>query len=75
MNATSRRPVLPPLPAVVVSILRVQGGAALAKGLFPALGATGTVAMRLVLSAVMLLALFRPPLGRLVRAQWRAIIP
>jgi inner membrane transporter RhtA len=60
---------------VLVGILSVQGGAALAKGLFPLLGPTGTVGLRIGISAVILLAAFRPQIGRLNRAQWRAVIP
>lgn len=76
MNDSPRRPrVLAPVPAVLLGMVSVQGGAALAKDLFPALGALGTAAVRITLSAVVLLALFRPPLARLGRAQWRAVIP
>lgn len=75
MNSTSRRAAVPPLPAVLVAIVSVQGGAALAKGLFPALGAVGTVGLRIGLSALILLAVFRPPLTKLNAAQWRAAIP
>jgi inner membrane transporter RhtA len=75
MDAPSRRPAVPPLPAVLLAILSVQGGAALAKGLFPALGPTGTVGLRIGLSALILLAAFRPPLHRLTGAQWRAVVP
>jgi len=75
MESTSKRPAFPPLPAVVLAIVSVQGGAALAKGLFPALGATGTVGVRIGISAAILLAAFRPPLRRLNRAQWRAAVP
>lgn len=73
--AASTSRTLSPIPAVLLAIVSVQGGAALAKGLFPALGATSTAAVRITLSAVVLLALFRPPLAHLSRAQWRAIIP
>jgi inner membrane transporter RhtA len=75
MKPTSPRPPVPPLLAVLVGILSVQGGAALAKGLFPLLGPTGTVGLRIGISAVILLAAFRPELGHLSRAQWRAVIP
>jgi inner membrane transporter RhtA len=76
MNDAPRRPrLLAPVPAVLLAMVSVQGGAALAKDLFPALGALGTAAVRITLSAVVLLALFRPPLARLGRAQWRAVIP
>ena len=64
-----------PFVAVLLAILSVQGGAALAKGLFPALGAVGTASVRLVLAAAMLLAVFRPPLTRFTREQWRAVLP
>lgn len=75
MEATPKRPTVPALPAVLVSILSVQGGAALAKGLFPALGPTGTVGLRIGISALILLVAFRPPLRALTREQWRAVIP
>jgi inner membrane transporter RhtA len=64
-----------PLPAILAGIVSVQAGAALAKGLFPALGPIGTVALRVGLSAIMLLAAFRPRLRRTTAAQWRAVIP
>lgn len=66
---------LPPIPAVLLAIVSVQGGAAFAKELFPALGAAGTAGMRIGLSALLLLAAFRPPLTRLTRAQWVVVIP
>ena len=70
-----RRSLLPPIPAVIVSVVSVQGGAAFAKGLFPAVGTAGTAGLRIGLSALLLLAVFRPALGRLTRAQWGAVIP
>ena len=76
--ATTKRahlPAIPPIPAILGSIVSVQGGAALAKGLFPALGAMGTVGLRVGVSAVMLLAAFRPRLRGTTAAQWRAVIP
>lgn len=66
---------LPPIPAILASMVSVQGGAALAKGLFPALGPTGTVGLRVGLSAAMLLAAFRPRLRAVTAEQWRAVIP
>src|SRR5688572_582496 len=75
MKPTRTKPAIPPLPAVVLAMISVQGGAALAKGLFPALGPVGTVGLRIGLSALILLAAFRPRLNRLTAAQWSAIIP
>jgi len=69
------RSLVPPIPAVIISVVSVQGGAAFAKGLFPAVGTAGTAGLRIGLSALMLLAVFRPALGRLTRAQWSAVIP
>jgi inner membrane transporter RhtA len=68
MSQTKRAhlPAIPPIPAIVGSIVSVQGGAALAKGLFPALGALGTVGLRVGISALILLAAFRPRLCRAV---------
>jgi inner membrane transporter RhtA len=70
-----RNVILPPIPAVILSVVSVQGGAAFAKELFPTLGAAGTAGLRIGLSAIMLFAAFRPKLARLTRTQWRAVIP
>ena len=75
MKPTRTKPAIPPLPAVVLAMISVQGGAALAKGLFPVLGPAGTVGLRIGLSALILLAVFRPRLNRLNAAQWRVMIP
>ncbi|GAB3862029.1 DMT family transporter [Hymenobacter terrigena] len=71
----SGRFTLPAVPAVLLSIVSVQGGAAIAKGLFPLLGAAGTTSMRIGLSALILLLVVRPKLGQLRSAQWRAVVP
>ena len=66
---------LPPVPAVLLAIVSVQGGAAIAKGLFPVVGAAGTASLRIGLSALLLLVAVRPRLGQLRAAQWRAVVP
>jgi len=66
---------LPPVPAVLLSIVSVQGGAAIAKGLFPVLGAAGTASARIGFSALILLLTVRPNLAKLNAAQWKAVIP
>jgi inner membrane transporter RhtA len=75
MKPGRTKPAVPPIPAAVLAMISVQGGAALAKGLFPVLGPAGTVGLRIGLSALILLAAFRPRLNRLNRTQWRAIVP
>jgi len=77
MNESKRAhlPAVLPVPAIVGAIVSVQGGAALAKGLFPALGATGTVGLRVGISAVILLAAFRPRLRQASAAHWRVLVP
>ena len=64
----------PAIPALIASMLSIQGGAALAKGLFPALGAGGVSALRVGLGAALLLIIFRPPLLSLTLRQWRAAL-
>jgi inner membrane transporter RhtA len=55
--------------------MSMEGGAAVAKGLFPVLGAAGTVSLRIGFSALLLLAVVRPPLRRLQPVQWRTVVP
>lgn len=66
---------LPPIPALLLSMLSIQGGAAFAKTLFPTLGAAGTTALRVTLAAAILSLVFRPNLRILTPAAWRAVLP
>lgn len=53
---------LPPQMLLLLSMLSVQLGAAFAKGLFPAIGSSGTVFLRLSFAALILMLLWRPRL-------------
>jgi len=64
---------IPAVPAVLLSIISVQGGAAIAKGIFPVLGAVATSSLRIVLSAVILIIFNRPNIRNLTRRQWKAV--
>lgn len=66
---------IPPLPAVLLAIISVQSGAAIAKGLFPAIGPAGTASLRIGISALLLLAVYRPNLKKITANQWRLVIP
>ncbi len=65
---------IPPVPAVLLSIISVQCGAAIAKGLFPQIGAAATASLRIGLSALILLLAFRPNLYQLNAKQWKYVI-
>lgn len=52
--------VLLPYAAVIGATSAFQGGAALAKSLFPVLGPQGTATLRIILGALMLVAVARP---------------
>ncbi|MEM7406450.1 MAG: EamA family transporter [Pseudomonadota bacterium] len=69
---------LPPTLLVILAITAIQVGAAMAVFLFPVLGPEGTVALRIALSALLLLLATRrqvPALPRLLRAHWRTLVP
>ncbi|MCF6404891.1 DMT family transporter [Chitinophaga filiformis] len=65
--------IIPAVPLVLLSMISLQGGASIAKYLFPVLGATGTATLRVAFSALMLLAVFRPNF-RLNKKQWLACL-
>jgi len=66
---------IPPLPAVLLAIISVQSGAAIAKGLFPVLGAAATASLRIGISALILLVVYRPNFRMISREQWKLVIP
>ncbi|GAA1343006.1 EamA family transporter [Saccharothrix algeriensis] len=51
---------VPPPALVLLGVVSVQVGAAVAKQLFPLVGSAGTVTLRLVLAAAVLLVVWRP---------------
>ena len=66
---------IPPIPAVLLAIISVQSGAAIAKTLFPVLGAAATASLRIGISALILLAVYKPNLFKINTAQWKVVIP
>lgn len=66
---------LPPVPAVLLAIISVQCGAAIAKTLFPAIGAAGTASMRIGISSLILLLAYRPNLKEITPQQWKIVVP
>jgi inner membrane transporter RhtA len=66
---------IPPIPAVLFAIISVQSGAAIAKGLFPVIGAAGTASLRIGISALLLVSVYRPNLLKITTKQWKFVIP
>lgn len=64
---------VPPPALVLLGIVSVQVGSALAKHLFSAVGSYGTVALRLFFAAAALLLVWRPTL-RMERRAWAVVI-
>jgi inner membrane transporter RhtA len=73
---TAARPPAVPAPLYALgAIASVQVGATVARHLFPYLGPTGTVFVRVGFGALILLAIARPRLRDLSAAQWRGVVP
>ncbi|MDB5458315.1 MAG: hypothetical protein JWO72_56 [Caulobacteraceae bacterium] len=66
--------VLLAVGVLVAGMVSIQTGAALAKQLFPVVGAQGAVALRVAIAAMVLLALQRPWRGPLDRRHIRAVL-
>ena len=73
-----RRPsasgVFLPVALLVVGMVSIQTGAALAKQMFPVVGTTGAAALRLLFAALILCAALRPWRLRMTVAAWRSIL-
>ena len=65
---------LPPPVVVLLAIVSVQVGAALAKGLFQAIGSSGTVFLRVSFGALIFLLLARPRIRGYSRADYMLIV-
>ncbi|MET0233076.1 MAG: EamA family transporter [Kibdelosporangium sp.] len=64
---------IPPTAQVLLGIVSVQIGAALAKQLFGTVGSSGTVALRIFFAAAVLLLVWRPSL-RMDRRKWAVVL-
>jgi inner membrane transporter RhtA len=64
---------VPAVLRVLLAIISFQTGAAIAKGIFPVLGALATSSLRIILSAIILIIFNRPNLRNLTAAQWKAV--
>lgn len=61
MPLTSRKmPVWLPIVVLLIAMTSIQGGASLAKSLFPLVGAPGVTALRLALGTLILVVVFKP---------------
>ncbi|PRY34776.1 EamA family transporter [Umezawaea tangerina] len=80
MTTTALRPTAPAAPRtasvglVFGGILSQQFGAAVAAMVFPLAGALGVVALRLTISAVVMLAVCRPAVRGYRRADWAVVV-
>lgn len=73
VDRNERSPSLPPTALVLLGIVSVQIGSALAKHLFATVGSLGTVALRMTFAAGVLVLWWRPSL-RLGRSAWTAVL-
>lgn len=60
--------------SILLAMITVQTGASIAKQLFPVIGPTGTTALRVGFSALILCLIFRPWRNLPKRHQWPAVI-
>ncbi|WP_240739841.1 EamA family transporter [Leucobacter triazinivorans] len=73
-RALARRATIRAMLLVLIGAIGVQSSAAIAMGLFDALGVLGTSSVRMSIAAVILLAVFRPRLRGRSRAEWAGIV-
>lgn len=74
MTTRPSRTLLGPVGLVLIGILSVQLGAAIAKGLFGEISPTAMVWLRLATSALVLVAIARPRLAGRTRQDWWVVL-
>ncbi|MGB9096928.1 threonine/homoserine exporter RhtA [Erwinia sp.] len=70
MSSADKSPLWLPILVLLIAMTSIQGGAALAKTLFPVVGAPGITALRLGLGTVILCVIFKPWRLRFSRKQF-----
>lgn len=70
MVKKGKKKSFPAIPAALLSMMSVQGGGAIAKTLFPYIGAGGTATLRIGISSLILFLVNRPKISKLTSAQW-----
>ena len=68
-GASRKMPVWLPIIVLLVAMCSIQGGASLAKSLFPLVGAPGVTALRIALGTLILVVIFKPWRLRFTREQ------
>lgn len=68
-GVSHKLPVWLPVVILLVAMVSIQGGASLAKSLFPLVGAPGVTALRLALGTLILAVIFKPWRLRFTREQ------
>lgn len=63
-----------PVTGLLIAMLSIQGGASLAKSIFPIAGPVGTVTLRVLFAALLLAIVLAPWKIRLTRANWRPVL-
>ncbi len=71
---SSARPAGSPVLLVLLAVVSVQFGGALAATLLPLVGVTGSVTLRLLLGVIVLLAITRPRIRGYSRSDWATVI-
>lgn len=74
MTQSHFRVLLYPVALLLISMMSLQGGASLAKSMFPEVGAAGVAALRLGLSTIMLWLIFKPWRLSFERSQRNALL-
>ncbi|MEE3661844.1 threonine/homoserine exporter RhtA [Brenneria sp. g21c3] len=72
--SSPRLSVLLPVILIIISMASIQGGAALAKTLFPLIGASGVTVLRLSIGTLILCIIFKPWRTRFIGNRWPLLV-